>query len=161
MTDIRWKDKPQLAVLVGTEKIPGTTIAGGNDNTLPTPVALAANSDIGITLSQLKQYMAGVTQSITSASTITPNTTDDIVAVSALAVGATIANPSGTAAAGQGFVISILDNGTARALTWGSNYVGMGAAPIATTTAGKLVDIPVRYSAILSKWVVYPASVQQ
>ncbi len=99
-------------------------------------------------------------QSLTSASTITPVATNDLVAVSALAVNATIANPTGTAEAGQGFVITIKDNGTARTLTWGSNYVGMDGAPVATTTAGKLVDIPVRYSAILSKWLVYKPSVQ-
>lgn len=99
-------------------------------------------------------------QSLTSASTITPDATNDLVSVSALAVNATIANPTGTAAAGQGFVITIKDDGTARTLTWGSNYVGMDGAPVATTTAGKLVDIPVRYSAILSKWLVYKPSVQ-
>lgn len=99
-------------------------------------------------------------QTITSASTITPVATNDLVSVSALAVNTTIANPSGTAAAGQGFVITIKDDGTARTLTWGSNYVGMDGAPVATTTAGKLVDIPVRYSAILSKWLVYKPSVQ-
>lgn len=99
-------------------------------------------------------------QTLTSASTITPVATNDLVSVSALAVNATIANPTGTAAAGQGFVITIKDDGTARTLTWGSNYVGMDGAPVATTTAGKLVDIPVRYSAILSKWLVYKPSVQ-
>lgn len=99
-------------------------------------------------------------QTITSASTITPVATNDLVSVSALAVNATIANPSGTAAAGQGFVITIKDDGAARTLTWGSDYVGMDGAPVATTTAGKLVDIPVRYSSILSKWLVYKPSVQ-
>src|SRR5580765_6890093 len=78
-------------------------------------------------------------QTLTSASTITPDAANDIVAVSALAANATIANPTGTATVGQGFVLSILDNGTARTLTFGSNYVAMGAAFPITTTAGKLI----------------------
>ncbi len=161
MSTIRAKDKPQLATLAGTEILGATSIDGGNDTTTPTPIVIPAGNDVKIKLSQLKKYMTGVMQQVVSAATITPDCTNDIVAVSALAVNATIANPTGTAVAGQGFIISILDNGSARTLSWGTNYVAMGAALPTTTTAGKLVDIPVRYSSILSKWVVYPVSVQQ
>lgn len=117
-------------------------------------------NDAGDSISATATPPSASIQSLTSASTITPVATNDLVSVSALAVNATIANPTGTAAAGQGFVITIKDNGTARTLTWGTDYVGMDGAPVATTTAGKLVDIPVRYSAILSKWLVYKPSVQ-
>jgi len=63
-------------------------------------------------------------QSVASAATITPTgDTADQYEVTALAVPATIAAPSGTPTDGQKLMLRIIDNGTSRALTW-------------TTTAG-------------------------
>jgi hypothetical protein len=78
-----------------------------------------------------------------------------------LAVATNIANPTGTFTEGQGFVIRIKDNGTARALTWGANYRTMGSALPSTTVAGKVMYIPVIYNSTEVKFDVLPATVQQ
>jgi hypothetical protein len=101
-----------------------------------------------------------VTQTVTSSATVTPVATQDKVVISAQASALTIANPSGTAAEGQGFVIALKDSGTARAITFGTNYRPMGAALPTTTIAGKWMYIPVMYNATDSKWDVFAVSQQ-
>lgn len=99
-------------------------------------------------------------QTVTSSSTVTPNTTDDLVVISAQAANLTIANPAGTAADGQGFVIRLKDNGTSRTITFGANYQAMGATLPVSTTISKWLYIPVVYNATDSKWDVLPATEQ-
>ena len=96
-------------------------------------------------------------QSIASASTITPNAnTDTQVSVTALAVPATIAAPSGTPSDGQSLVIRIEDNGTARALTWttGSSgaYRAVGITLPTTTVAAKVMYIGFKYNSTDLRW---------
>jgi hypothetical protein len=95
-------------------------------------------------------------QSVTSAATITPNAnTDTQVSVTALAVPATIASPTGTASDGQSLVIRIEDNGTARALTWttGSGaYRAVGITLPTTTVATKVVYIGCKYNSTDLRW---------
>jgi len=96
-------------------------------------------------------------QSVASASTITPNAdTDTQVSVTALAVPATIAAPSGTPSDGQSLVIRIEDNGTARALTWttGSSgaYRAVGITLPTTTVASKVVYIGCKYNSTDLRW---------
>lgn len=95
-------------------------------------------------------------QSVSSASTITPNAdTDDIVDITALAIAPTIANPTGTPVNGQILRIRVKDNGTPRAFTWGSAYVeGTGTALFATTVTSKISNITFQYNTAnaLNKW---------
>lgn len=100
-------------------------------------------------------------QSVTSASTVTPTSTNDAVRVTAQAAAVQFANPTGTFAELQGFVIRLKDNGTARAITWGSDYRAIGATLPTTTTANKTMYIPVVYNSTDAKWDVLPATVQQ
>lgn len=100
-------------------------------------------------------------KTFTSTATVTPAHDDDMIVISAQAAGLTIADPSGTAAWGDGFVLAIKDNGTASALTWGASYRGMGAALSATTTAGKWMYFPVSCNQTDSKWDVFQPTVQQ
>ena len=100
-------------------------------------------------------------QTVTSASTVTPTSTNDAVRVTAQAAAIQFANPTGTFAECQGFVIRLKDNGTARAITWGADYRAMGAALPTTTTISKTMYIPVIYNASDAKWDVLPATVQQ
>lgn len=80
--------------------------------------------------------------SITSSATITPTSaTADVYAVTALAVAATINAPSGSPTAGQSLLIRLLDNGTARVLTWNAIYKPIGVTLPTTTRAGKLLYI--------------------
>lgn len=100
-------------------------------------------------------------QSVTSASTVTPTSTNDAVRVTAQAAAIQFANPTGTFAECQGFVIRLKDNGTARAITWGADYRAMGAALPTTTTVSKTMYIPVVYNSTDAKWDVLPATVEQ
>ena len=76
-------------------------------------------------------------QSTASTATLTPTYSNDVAEVTAQAASLTIANPSGTAVDGHGLVIRIKDNGTARALTWGSDYRVIGVTLPTTTVLGK------------------------
>ena len=97
-------------------------------------------------------------QTIASAATITPNAdTDSQVSVTALAVAATIAIPSGTASDGQRLMIRFEDNGTARALTWtttAGGYREVGLTLPTTTTATKVLYVGCVYNALDGFWDV-------
>lgn len=157
----RWKDKPELIDLSGTEAIAATSIAGGpkvGGGTIP------ANGDIHITPDQLYAWVLGKlrsVQSVTSAGTVTPLVSDSEVWVTLQAGALTIADPTGTAAAGQNFLLKIKDDGTARALIWGAGYRGMGAVLAGSTIAGKWMTFPISRNSTDSKWDVYPPTVQQ
>ena len=80
-----------------------------------------------------------ITASLTAASDT------DILRPAALTTATTFPNPTGSPMDGFGFVIELIDDGTARALTWGSDYAAGFAALPTTTTAGKLGQIAVQY----------------
>ena len=89
-------------------------------------------------------------QSVTSSATVTPNAaTDDMVKITAQAEALDIANPTGTPSEGQGLIIRVKDDGTARAITYGSEY--RGTIP-ATTVIGETLYLVFIYNATDSKW---------
>ena len=101
--------------------------------------------------------------SIASASTITPTVSVTQYNVTALAVAATIAAPTGTPVDGQKLMLRIKDNGTARALTWTTTsgaYRAIGSTLPTTTTAGKLMYIGCVYNAIDTFWDVVGVTTQ-
>lgn len=59
---------------------------------------------------------------------------NDAMIRTALAISPTINNPSGTKRNGRILIIRLRDNGTARAITWGSEYRAMGSLTLPTTT---------------------------
>lgn len=94
-------------------------------------------------------------QSVSSASTVTPDAdANDMVVITAQAVALTIANPSGTPVNGQPMIIRLKDNGTARAITWGSQYRGIGTALPSTTTISKTIYFTMIYNSADTKWDV-------
>lgn len=60
----------------------------------------------------------------------------------------------------QQLVVRILDNGSARAITWGSQFEAVGAALITTTVAGKRHTLRFLYSTDSSKWGLVNAAVE-
>ena len=76
-------------------------------------------------------------QTVTSAATVTPTNLNDLVVITAQAAGLTIANPTGTMVQGQALIIRIKDNGTARAIGFGTNYRGIGIVLPTTTVISK------------------------
>ena len=91
---------------------------------------------------------------IASSATITPDAGSDMTIVTALAVPASIANPSGSWSQGQAAVVRIKDNGTARALSFGGNYRAVGVTLPTTTVANKTVYIAFIYNSTDTKWDV-------
>jgi hypothetical protein len=102
---------------------------------------------------------------ITSSSTITPTSNiADQYGVTALAVSATIAIPSGTPVDGQKLVLRIKDDGTARALTWTTSGVNsyrvVGTTLPTTTVINKLLYVGCIYNATESFWDVIAVAQQ-
>ena len=99
-----------------------------------------------------------------AASPITPTAdTSDQYNVTALAVAATIAIPSGTPVDGQKLTLRIKDNGTARALTWTTSAGGyriIGTTLPTTTVISKTVYIGCVYNAADSFWDVIAVAQQ-
>lgn len=101
------------------------------------------------------------TLSTTTTTTLTPNVDNyDLFVITAQASGLTIANPSGTPVNGNGFMIRIKDNGTARALTFGSKYRAIGSALPTTTSISKTIYIPVVYNSDADKYDCFPSQLE-
>lgn len=100
-------------------------------------------------------------QTVTSAATVTPTVANDCVEITAQAAALTIANPASTPINRHTLLFYILDNGTARAITWGSQYRGIGGTLPSTTTAGKRMYMTAVWNNTDSKYdVILPAAVQ-
>jgi hypothetical protein len=101
---------------------------------------------------------------VASASTITPTAgTTNQYNVTALAVPATIAAPSGTPIDGQKLTIRIEDDGTARALTWTTTsgaYRVIGTTLPTTTTASKTIYVGCIYNSTDVFWDVVAVATQ-
>lgn len=101
---------------------------------------------------------------VASASTITPTSdASDQYNVTALAVPATFAAPSGTPTDGQKLVIRIVDDGTARALTWTTSAGGyrvVGTTLPTTTVASKTTYIGCIWNAVAGLWDVVAVTTQ-
>lgn len=101
--------------------------------------------------------------SISSASTITPTgDTADQYVVTAQAVAATIAIPSGTPTDGQRLILRIEDSGTPQALTWTTGtgaYRAVGVLFPTTTVATKTLYIGMIYNSQDAFWDVLAVAV--
>lgn len=93
--------------------------------------------------------------SITSSATPTINTDNvDAVEITALAADITsmTTNLSGTPTNFQKLIIRIKDNGTSRAITWGSGFEAAGQALPTATTISKRTTVGFIYDTTTSKW---------
>lgn len=100
-------------------------------------------------------------QSVVSSATVTPNAdNDDAVKITAQAAALTLANPSGTPTSMQPLTIRIKDNGTARAITYGSQYRAIGITLPTTTVLSKTTYIGMIWNSDDSKWDVVGTNTQ-
>lgn len=120
----------------------------GSDEILrwQTPASFITNLDLAVKTPSV--------QTVASTATLTPVETNDLVVVTAQAASLSIANPTGTWVQGQGLVIRIKDNGTARAISWGTNYRAIGTTLPTTTTINKTKYIGIIYNSTDAKWDV-------
>jgi hypothetical protein len=95
------------------------------------------NSQLVPTTSWVQANKAPVVQSVASAASVAPAFGNDMVTVTAQAAALTLANWTGTAIEGWGIAIRIKDNGTARAISFGTQYRAIGVTLPTTTVAGK------------------------
>ncbi|MGJ7512336.1 DUF2793 domain-containing protein [Variovorax sp. GT1P44] len=91
-------------------------------------------------------------QAVTSSATVTPTFSNDAVKITAQAAGLTLANPTGTAIDMLGMVIRIKDNGTARAISYGTQYRALGITLPTTTVISKTTYIAMVYNSDDTKW---------
>lgn len=95
------------------------------------------------------------TLTITSSATPTINTDAyQYVSITAQATAITsfTTNLSGTPVNFQPLVIRIKDDGSSRAITWGSSFVSEGGTLPTTTTGGKVTTIGLMYDSVKAKW---------
>jgi len=93
-------------------------------------------------------------QTVTSSATVTPTSTNDIVIITAQAVGLTLANPTGTFTEGQALMIRIKDSATAQTIAFGTNYRAIGVTLPTTTVISKTMYLGIIYNATDGKWDV-------
>lgn len=91
-----------------------------------------------------------------STATLTPNIdTNNIYELSAQAAALNIANPTGTPNDGDVLLIRLKDNGTARAITYGTIYQNVsGLSDLTTTVVSKWHYIGIQYNASATKWQI-------
>lgn len=85
--------------------------------------------------------------STTTTPTLTPDIDSyDLFVLSAQSTALVIANPTGTPVLGNGFMIDIEDNGTARAITYGNLYTSTFVTLPTTTVLGKRMKLVFQYN---------------
>jgi hypothetical protein len=93
-------------------------------------------------------------QNVVSAATVTPTFSNDQVNITAQAAALALANPTGTAVPSHGITIRIKDNGTARAITYDTQYRAIGVTLPTTTVINKTLYIGMIFNAADTKWDV-------
>jgi hypothetical protein len=91
-------------------------------------------------------------QTVTSSATVTPTSTNDLVIITAQEAALTLANPTGTFVEGQSLMIRIKDNGTARAITFDTNYREIGITLPTTTVISKTMYLGIIYNSTDGKF---------
>ena len=154
-TDLESTNMPTVggtAILTSLTAPQFTTIELGNasDTTL-------ARVSAGIISVEGKPVLLSAPRNDTVASSATPTISTDtteVFTITALAANITsmTTNLSGTPANGQRLLIRILDNGTARTITWGTSYASRGATLPTTTVISKYLYVSLIWNSTASTW---------
>lgn len=134
----------------------GTTIAIANGGTGATTLAGASiptyTSTITFTNKRITRRVVATTQSATP--TINTDNTDmSSITALAQAITSMTTNLSGTPVQGDFLEIQITDNGTARAITWGTSFVASTVALPTTTVISTLLHVLFEWDSTSSKWI--------
>ena len=135
--------------LTGTASININGTVGATTPTTGTFTTLVASTNLSSTRINPR------VSTTTSTATLTPDIASfDQYNLTAQAAGLTIAAPTGTPVDGNKLIIRILDNGTARALTWNATYTVIGAVLPTTTIVNKTIYVGCIYNANNTRWDV-------
>jgi hypothetical protein len=154
--------------LTGTPTAP-TAGAGTNTTQIATTAFALAQDVLEVTArdAAIAAAVAAVTYlpprvaATTSSATPTPNAnTTDVYILTAQAAAAFFTNPTGSPVQGQTLTIRIKDNGTARALTYDTQYRPVGVALPTTTVISKTMYQGYRYNATDTKWDLVAVSLE-
>lgn len=131
------------------------TLSAADLAELEQPGETAGTRSRKITLALLAGFIrAPAIQAVTSSATVTPTFADDLVKITAQAAALALANPTGTAIPGHGIAIRIKDNGTARAISYGTQYRAVGVTLPTSTVLGKVLYLGMVYNSDETKWDV-------
>lgn len=146
---------------VTTPKILDAAVTGPKIAAATIPVT-AFDSSVGPAMQSLIYETGPTVESWSSGTSFTPTIASSRhrVYFNGITGAMTFNSPGGSPANGSQLVFLVKDNGTARALTFNSIYLGIGNLPT-TTTAGKWLVIPCEYVAAASKWFVMPSSLEK
>jgi len=146
-----------------TQAYPGAGVAVSTGSAWGTSLAAPSGALVGTTDTQTlttKRIDPRVV-SAASASTLTPDiAAADQYAYTALAAGLTINAPTGTPVDGNKLIFRLLDNGTARALTWNGTYTVIGVTLPTTTVINKTTYVGCIYNANNTRWDVIAVTTQ-
>ncbi len=114
--------------------------------------------DSGLTLSGTntgdQTFITPRLQTVTSAAIVTPTSNNDVVVITAQAVGLTLANPTGSPVQGQSMLIKIKDNGVSRTIAFDTMYRAVNTTLPVSTTISKVLYIALVYNSDDAKWDV-------
>lgn len=132
--------------------------AGGLTQTAPSyaqEVGYAITADIAFFDFNARRGPDPRTGTVVSSATPTPNAdAHDGYTITALAEAAELQNPTGTPKNMQALIVRIKDDGTARALTFDTDYRAVGATLPTTTAISKTMYLGMIYNSADSKWDV-------
>jgi hypothetical protein len=134
-----------------------TSTAWGTSKTTPSGDIVGTTDTQTLTNKRLNPRVS----TTTSTATLTPDIASfDQYNLTAQAAGLTIAAPTGTPVDGNKLIIRILDNGTARALTWNATYTVIGVTLPTTTVISKMLYVGCIYNAANTRWDVIAVTTQ-
>ena len=147
-----------LATLAGSEaltnkSVNGVTLAGSGTMTNPTGTVLGTTDTQTLTNKRITARTNTVADQTAGVIAINTDTTDEFT-VTALAGAVTSWTLTGTPVNGDVLILRILDNGTARAITWTSTpaFTARGAALPASTVASKYLYMVFVYNGTATTW---------
>ena len=137
------------------------SLTAGNATNLSGGSVSATTGSFSGNISAPKYTGQVATRVYSTASTAAPSFSADsyeAVSITALATNITSFSVSGTPADFQKLLVRIKDNGTARTITWGSQFESKGVSLPTTTTSSKALTIGFLYDSATSKWGCIAAS---
>lgn len=137
---------------VTSNKDTDATMAANSDTKYASQKAvktMVASGTVTMTNKRITRRVVAVTQSATPS--INTDTTD-VASITGLAQAITSVSVSGTPVDGDLLMVRITDNGSARAIAWGSSFEASTVALPTTTVASTMLVVGFMWNTASSKW---------